>query len=258
MFGSALGSEFNIAETLVKAAPMIFTGLAVAVAFRAKFWNIGAEGQLMAGAVAAAFVGAYPDARPARHARDGAGRCGGRRAGRAGAGAAARQPQGGRRGELAAPQLGRLFRHHGADRGAVEGPVQRLSDLAADRGFGRLPQAHRRHAAASRRACRLRRGRPRLVPDVAHHARLQDPHHRRECRGRALWRHRRRPGHRRHRADLRRAGGAGRRRRGRRRALPGDERPLARLRLQRHRHRHAGAGSTRSAWCRRRSSSPSS
>ena len=60
MFGSALGSEFNIAETLVKAAPMIFTGLAVAVAFRAKFWNIGAEGQLMAGAVAAAFVGAYP------------------------------------------------------------------------------------------------------------------------------------------------------------------------------------------------------
>ena len=68
MFGSALGSEFNITETLVKAAPMIFTGLAVAVAFRAKFWNIGAEGQLMAGAVAAAFVGAYPDARPARHA----------------------------------------------------------------------------------------------------------------------------------------------------------------------------------------------
>ncbi len=60
MFGSALGSEFNITETLVKAAPMIFTGLAVAVAFRAKFWNIGAEGQLMAGAVAAAFVGAYP------------------------------------------------------------------------------------------------------------------------------------------------------------------------------------------------------
>ena len=60
MFGSALGSQFNITETLVKAAPMIFTGLAVAVAFRAKFWNIGAEGQLMAGAVAAAFVGAYP------------------------------------------------------------------------------------------------------------------------------------------------------------------------------------------------------
>ena len=62
-------SQLNLTETLVKAAPLIFTGLAVAVAFRAKFWNIGAEGQLMAGAVAAAFVGAYPHARPARRCR---------------------------------------------------------------------------------------------------------------------------------------------------------------------------------------------
>ena len=36
----------------------MFTGLAVAVAFRAKFWNIGAEGQLLAGAMAAAYIGA--------------------------------------------------------------------------------------------------------------------------------------------------------------------------------------------------------
>ncbi len=43
---------------LVKAAPLVLTGLAVAVAFRAKFWNIGGEGQLLAGAMAAAFVGA--------------------------------------------------------------------------------------------------------------------------------------------------------------------------------------------------------
>ena len=54
----AFGSTFNSVETVVKAAPMIFTGLAVAVAFRARFWNIGAEGQLLAGAMAAAFVGA--------------------------------------------------------------------------------------------------------------------------------------------------------------------------------------------------------
>lgn len=60
MLAGALGSEFNITETLVKASPMIFTGLAVAVAFRAKFWNIGAEGQLMAGAVASCFVGTFP------------------------------------------------------------------------------------------------------------------------------------------------------------------------------------------------------
>ena len=47
----------DLLDTLVKASPLIFTGLAVAVAFRAKFWNIGAEGQLMAGAVAAGFIG---------------------------------------------------------------------------------------------------------------------------------------------------------------------------------------------------------
>lgn len=58
LFKGAFGSKFNFVETLVKAAPLVFTGLAVAVAFRAKFWNIGAEGQLLAGAMAAAFVGA--------------------------------------------------------------------------------------------------------------------------------------------------------------------------------------------------------
>ena len=54
----AFGSRFNAIETLVKAAPLVLTGLAVAVAFRAKFWNIGAEGQLLAGAMAAAWIGA--------------------------------------------------------------------------------------------------------------------------------------------------------------------------------------------------------
>jgi simple sugar transport system permease protein len=57
LFAGAFGSTFNSVETVVKAAPMVFTGLAVAVAFRAKFWNIGAEGQLLAGAMAAAFIG---------------------------------------------------------------------------------------------------------------------------------------------------------------------------------------------------------
>jgi len=57
LLAGAFGSRFNSVETLVKAAPLVFTGLAVAVAFRAKFWNIGAEGQLLAGAMAAAFIG---------------------------------------------------------------------------------------------------------------------------------------------------------------------------------------------------------
>ena len=58
LFTGAVGSRFNLVETLVKAAPLVLTGLAIAIAFRAKFWNIGAEGQLLAGAMAAAFVGA--------------------------------------------------------------------------------------------------------------------------------------------------------------------------------------------------------
>jgi hypothetical protein len=58
LFLSALSTRFNLVETAVKATPLVFTGLAVAVAFRARFWNIGAEGQLLAGAMAAAFVGA--------------------------------------------------------------------------------------------------------------------------------------------------------------------------------------------------------
>jgi len=60
MLSSSLGDLYGLTETLTRAAPMIFTGLAVAVAFRAKFWNIGAEGQLMAGAVASCAVGAIP------------------------------------------------------------------------------------------------------------------------------------------------------------------------------------------------------
>lgn len=58
LFEGAFGGRINVIETLVKAAPLVFTGLAVSVAFRAKFWNIGAEGQLLAGAMAAAYIGA--------------------------------------------------------------------------------------------------------------------------------------------------------------------------------------------------------
>ncbi len=53
----AFGSKFAIAETLVRATPLIFTGLAAAVAFRAKLWNIGGEGQLYAGALAVTYFG---------------------------------------------------------------------------------------------------------------------------------------------------------------------------------------------------------
>ncbi len=62
----AVGSRFALLETLNRATPLIFTGLAVAVAFRAKLWNIGAEAQFYAGAVTAAVLGtgllAWPSA----------------------------------------------------------------------------------------------------------------------------------------------------------------------------------------------------
>ncbi len=51
------GSRFAWTETLTRATPLILTGLAVAVAFRAHLYNIGAEGQLYAGALAAVAVG---------------------------------------------------------------------------------------------------------------------------------------------------------------------------------------------------------
>ena len=51
------GSRFALTETLTRATPLILTGLAAAVAFRARLFNIGAEGQLYAGALAAVAVG---------------------------------------------------------------------------------------------------------------------------------------------------------------------------------------------------------
>jgi simple sugar transport system permease protein len=53
----AFGDVFSIGETLEAATPLIFTGLAVAFAFRAKLFNIGAEGQFLMGALAATWVG---------------------------------------------------------------------------------------------------------------------------------------------------------------------------------------------------------
>jgi simple sugar transport system permease protein len=58
IFGS-LGSLYGITETLVKTTPLIFTGLAVSIAFRMQIWNIGAEGQLYLGAIGATGVALF-------------------------------------------------------------------------------------------------------------------------------------------------------------------------------------------------------
>lgn len=53
----AAGTQFALLETLTRATPLIFTGLAAAVAFRARLWNIGGEAQLYAGAILCVVLG---------------------------------------------------------------------------------------------------------------------------------------------------------------------------------------------------------
>src|SRR5215813_1710565 len=54
----AFGSAYDFGMTLFYTTPLVFTGLSVAIAFHAGLFNIGAEGQLALGALAAAAVGA--------------------------------------------------------------------------------------------------------------------------------------------------------------------------------------------------------
>jgi simple sugar transport system permease protein len=60
-----LSSQVSAIEVLVKSTPLLLTGAAVAFAFSAGYWNIGAEGQLYAGAMAAAWLGTLLGGLPA-------------------------------------------------------------------------------------------------------------------------------------------------------------------------------------------------
>lgn len=55
----ALGSKLGLAETVRRAIPLLLCGVGLTLAFRALFWNIGAEGQLLLGAVAATWVALF-------------------------------------------------------------------------------------------------------------------------------------------------------------------------------------------------------
>lgn len=57
LFRGSFGSLSALGRTLEKATPLIFSGLAVAFAFKAGLFNIGAQGQLLFGAIVAAYVG---------------------------------------------------------------------------------------------------------------------------------------------------------------------------------------------------------
>jgi general nucleoside transport system permease protein len=65
LWDGAFGSPYAIwSATLVRATPLLLVGLAVALAFRAGVLNIGAEGQLVVGAIAASAVALWLDALP--------------------------------------------------------------------------------------------------------------------------------------------------------------------------------------------------
>ncbi len=65
MLGGAFATSFGLTETLVKAIPLMLCGLGVSLAYRIQVWNIGAEGQFLAGAMAATAVTIYLPGLPA-------------------------------------------------------------------------------------------------------------------------------------------------------------------------------------------------
>ena len=53
-------TSYGLAETLYRAIPLALAGIGLSVAFQGKFWNIGAEGQILAGACMSTWVGLSP------------------------------------------------------------------------------------------------------------------------------------------------------------------------------------------------------
>ncbi|HTE56408.1 MAG TPA: ABC transporter permease [Kofleriaceae bacterium] len=56
---STWGTRYGIGQVLFKTTPLVLTGLSVAVAFKVGLFNIGAQGQLVAGSFVTALAGAY-------------------------------------------------------------------------------------------------------------------------------------------------------------------------------------------------------
>ncbi len=66
LLANTWGSSYGVGQVLFRATPLVFTGLAVTVGFRAGLFNIGCEGQMLVGAFATALVGtALPEGSPA-------------------------------------------------------------------------------------------------------------------------------------------------------------------------------------------------
>jgi len=56
MIKGAFGSRYRFNEVIIKTVPLVITSLGIAVAFKMKYWNIGADGQIIMGAFAASFI----------------------------------------------------------------------------------------------------------------------------------------------------------------------------------------------------------
>ena len=52
----SIGSQMRLIQTVLKAVPLTITSMGILVAFKMKFWNIGGEGQIMMGAMGAAYI----------------------------------------------------------------------------------------------------------------------------------------------------------------------------------------------------------
>lgn len=65
LFYGAYGRSSGLIETIVKGTPLLLAGLGMVIAFKAKFWNVGGEGQIYMGALAATLVGLFKSGMPA-------------------------------------------------------------------------------------------------------------------------------------------------------------------------------------------------
>ena len=65
MFTGPFSSQFGISETLVRAVPLLLVGLGIVVSFRSGILNIGAEGQILIGAITAAAAANFFSSWPA-------------------------------------------------------------------------------------------------------------------------------------------------------------------------------------------------
>lgn len=59
MFEGAFSTTFRFKETIINAIPLLITALGISLAFKMKFWNIGAEGQIIMGAFGASYFAIF-------------------------------------------------------------------------------------------------------------------------------------------------------------------------------------------------------